>query len=258
MSTKAPLVEKKEAPQLRRRAIIAFLLQTIPWAVYVAIFVIDEITSVSVGYLEPDTEQSFVYTYLISLAVIAILLTLGGIFSCKRTSSMLCVILMILYFLAFSAFSVSFEFVMAYNGEGIYALTIGLPMLITTLLHLLWAIFNKVNPLHTIFSAIILFLSAVVGIICLVIDYSISPANHPHIGLECAIFGVFNAIFVASWISAAKETIKLEYDHFQTIIAKCHTENSSCSSPRPLLYSPSSSFLALLSFLSSACCDMCA
>eukprot|EP01022_Parablepharisma_sp_SALTPOND_P033186 TRINITY_DN88276_c0_g1_i1.p1 TRINITY_DN88276_c0_g1~~TRINITY_DN88276_c0_g1_i1.p1 ORF type:complete len:418 (-),score=19.44 TRINITY_DN88276_c0_g1_i1:43-1296(-) len=209
-SKSAHLIEAKVDPLLRRRAILTFLLQAIPWAIFVLIFVVDEFIVLSVDDVYENSKQTFMYMYLGFLGGIAIILALGGLMSCRTFSGTTTLFLMVLFYAGFAGFAVMYVLSQAINKRSVFVLGIGLPLLFLTLGHLLWAVFCKTNFLNIAFSGFLILLSVGTAIVCVIIQDAIHP-DTIHVPFACVLLGTLQGLLGASWVTACKFSIKLGY-----------------------------------------------
>ncbi len=209
MEKNAPLVAEKPDPELRCRAVATFILQAIPWAIYPAALAVDQIV-VSAADISSDTRTAFIYAAWIALGATVVIMAFGFLVSCRRISDALTTILIVVYYAAFAALSVTFAFVEAASVRGNYALALGLPLLILTVGHLLWAIFYRTRPFHIVFSGCLMGFSVICGMVVLVV-HSLASGGHYYLFGECVGIAVFQALLSASWITAVRHSLGLLY-----------------------------------------------
>jgi len=207
---KEKLVDKKPSdPLYQRRAIMTFVLQSIPWASYTFIFIIDEIVQLSASNFEESSKTSLKLACFAFFGIVVALIVFGGMMSIKKANESLVTIMMFAFFIAFGGFSVTFAFMEILDKKGWFALGFGLPLLILCLGHFLFALCNKENPVMYGVSGVFVFCAAGIAITCMIIQDSVDP----WINMPTASFlaGGLHALFASSWVTAVKWSITLEY-----------------------------------------------
>ena len=201
--------DKPVDPVLRSRTMTTFLLQTIPWAIFVAMFILDEFVTLSFSDdLSEKIKQIFTYVYLSTLAGMIILLYFGGLISCKALSEGSAFVIMIIYIVVFSGFCMAYILSQALDKKGLFALSLGLPLLFLTLGHFLWAIFCQTSAMNTVFSSCLVFLSCIIAMGCLAIHDSINHGTN--LAFMAALVVGFHVLVSCCWITAAKFSTKAE------------------------------------------------
>lgn len=191
----------------RRRCLITFLYQAIPWVMFTAVFLVGLFVDLVLKKISEQTQRYFFYAYLITLGLLAVMLVIGTVLCCKNVQGKVNFILLIAFYIIFIAYAVTFEFALFIQDQKVVILCIGLPFLILSLGHLLYSLLCKDSPTNSVVSGCLVVLSALVPATCILIKYN---NNMNFAAFLAAVLTLAQALISSSWMSAVRHSLGLE------------------------------------------------
>ena len=194
-------------PHLKRRAVICYFLQLLPWGIFTAILLLESIIRefVNINGSTIQTFQTICFVFTILLGVIAVT---GFYVSIYNLSPGISFILVILFFMMFSGVSVGFLTLELADNHALHVLAFGAPFVFLTASHLV-SVCCMQSPTSSITIWILTIASP--GIIFL-LDEVVEP-NREHLQLlyEMLAGGIAFGLLGAAWCSAVKVTLPIAY-----------------------------------------------
>ena len=206
--TRAKLAEPKVDPEQRRRAVVTYVLQVVPWVLYFATLLVMWIVDAALSISE-DTKFVLLMIFLGGVGLLGILCAIGAIVSCLNKQPAITLALMILLYAVCIPTFVSYFILSMESGKAVYIYVVGFPLLILTLGHLVWGIANAKESFSLVLSTILCILAAFCPSIILLVHYALNNANHPYVVLECIGASVFHLIIASSWCAGTKAALPL-------------------------------------------------
>lgn len=191
------------------KVIIANFLQTIPWMIYVACYIIDELIFQFFGrdYIEHIIALTLlVLLFSISLALIGF----GAIATCLNQSRGITFVLLIVFYISFAGCSLIFTICFYHDYLDIYVIMVGGPLLVLTGLHTLWSVFVWKYQFHWIISCVLCLIAALTPAPLLVIDEKYFEGKHPNIYAEAIVAGLLILLISACWCASMKRALVIK------------------------------------------------
>ncbi len=207
---RAKLAEPKVDGELRKRAVVTFVLQAVPWVLYFATLLVVWIVDAALN-INDDTKVIFAVMCLAGVLLLGVLCALGAIVACLNKSEGISIAMMITLYVICVPTYISYFIVSIESGAAVYMYVVGFPLLILTVGHLVWAIFNVKQPFSVAFSTTLCILDALCASIILLVHYAIKNSTHPYVVLECIAASLFHLVIAGSWCAAAKAALPLSY-----------------------------------------------
>ncbi|MDR3548256.1 MAG: hypothetical protein P4M11_08355 [Candidatus Pacebacteria bacterium] len=198
-------------PHIRTRCLITFFLQIIPWALFVAILLLESIIKEVIGI--GDDDRDVFKVICISFAAILVVIAVMGFFvSLRNMSPAIGLVLLLVFYALFLLAAIGYVTFEVERNLAVYAWIVGLPFLVLAVGNFLAATFVSMDKHEHGYTVVIWVLAIMTPTVVLVLDEATHEGtDHPYILCEILADTAIHAILAASWCTAVRFSVCLAY-----------------------------------------------
>ena len=181
-------------PHLKRRTIICYILQSLPWLLYMIFLMLISIINAISEITKKNSKALSIVIYSSTGSVVAIML-IGLILACKNKARGLSIILVLVFLIDFTIMAASYLSWLFETQSILYAYALVVPFLILTIANILGVIILKNPEQWNVYGIIIWAISVLVPSIMFILDEVFDPdGTHFQLFLEILV-GTLLSIF---------------------------------------------------------------